>query len=348
MSSQKFLSTTKPDKHCYVKSEFGLRGENMNQLNESRSDFNSDGLSLNELVSSAYGYLKRAGRFVKDKGAYAAGTGLLAWNLASADMVNAADNVKDTTNGTEISQQANELKVEWKPAKLIGSLYAEGSYFDSDTTEENPVFANLDLGYNILGREINEGVLLFPNARLHVKKNKSDFYWDNHVDASIGAALLKPPFKVGADVGIRESFEEEGVDDEFFRAWGAYWDNWVGRPLVMSDKYPFTPEIIKYGEAEFSTLNDNLIGLGRLEGNLLGIQTPNFSLGPFVAAKVNLDTEDEPWNRYGQLSGGLKARLGRFTTYLEYGHRESFNDGVGEGDYISASIAVFKPLEFLK
>ena len=301
---------------------------------------------LQELVSSAYGYLKKAGKFVKQKGVHIASAGLLIYSL-NAMPATAADNTENLAQNTAISRTvgASEWEDEWGPGKLIGSFYSEGTYFKQDDIEENPIFANLDIGYNILERDVKDGVLLFPQVRIHGKTNKEDLYWDRYVDGTVGAGYLNPPFWIGADVGYREYFEDEGDDDTFFRVWGSFWDNWQGKAWNDSSSFPLRPELIQYGEVEYTTLDQNVVGTARVEGNLESYSNRSFSIGPFVAAKVNYDSEDEPWYRYGQVSGGLKAQLGRFVGYAEWGHKESFNEDVGEGDYFSATLALFLPIE---
>lgn len=263
-------------------------------------------------------------------------------------------NIKEQ-NRTEqkVLENLIEQIIKKQTPSFMGSIYGEACIFKGEAFNENPRFLNISTGYNILKRNREKGVLLFPNIRFHIKGNKPEFCWDNHLDISAGIAYQKKPFIIGADVGYRkpfkeymESFKKKSKQGNFSRVWGGYWNRFKGKSLSDSKKVPLTPGITLYGEFEANTLSENLTFDSRIEANLDILNLNGFKIGPYIAGKINFDVENYPWNRYSQISGGLKLSKSPFVAYLETGHRNSFNKGGVEGGYDAAIIGISLPLNF--
>lgn len=260
----------------------------------------------------------------------------------------------------QINNEATEVVESQKSAekeeahKFIGSVYGEGGVYGR-TFDEHPVILNTSLGYNILKKEKDEGVLLFPNLRVLTKLNKSEFFWDNYIDTGVGVAYLKRPFIFGAEGVHREAFKmkgKEGREGDFFRLWGGYWNRWEAKPFSDSKTFPMQLSTIQYLETEFNTLTDNFCVDARQEVDLDVLDIKGFKIGPYAAAKINYDIANEPWYRYGHIEGGLQIRKqvgkGVFKIFAGSGYRESFNKGGLEGRVDAVYAGFWFPLEFGK
>ncbi|MEM4245039.1 MAG: hypothetical protein QXR60_02440 [Candidatus Nanoarchaeia archaeon] len=242
----------------------------------------------------------------------------------------------------EVATETKTEQKEEKPARFMGTLYAEGSAFWWPDFNEHPASLNAMLGYNILKNK--EGNLLLPYVRLNVKANKSEFYWDNRADISIGAAYRKGPFIVGIEGGYRESFKKQGKDGGFGRAWGAFWNKAEAKPLAKNTTFPLTPGSIQYAEFEANTLTRDITGNARLEGYVTALNIKGVKVEPYVAGKVAYDTKKYPWERYAQGSGGIKISKGPIALFLETGYKNSFEKEGLDGHYNAVMIGIWIPL----
>lgn len=238
--------------------------------------------------------------------------------------------------------------------KFIGSIYGEGGEYYK-TFDEHPMLLNTLLGYNILDGNKKDGVLLFPTLRIIAKGNKSEFFWDNYIDTGLGVSYIKKPFIIGAEGVHREAFERKGIkgrEGDFFRLWGGYWNRREAKPFSDSKTFPMQFSTIQYAEADFNTLTDNLCMDARQELDLDVLDIKGFKIGPYAAAKINYDTANEPWYRYGHIEGGLQIRKqvgkGVFKIFAGSGYRESFNKGGLEGRVDAVYAGFWFPLEFGK
>jgi hypothetical protein len=239
-------------------------------------------------------------------------------------------------------KQVEESKSSYDSPKIIGSMYGEGGVY-SGIFDETPAMLNISGGYNILDRTKSEGVLLFPNVRASLRGNNLDNPGSNYLDVGVGAAYQKAPFIVGVEEVFRNSFKKEGVDGEFFRAWGGFWDSWQQKELEPSAKFPNRLWGTFYGDGEYNTLEKDLVGTFRADTVLDLVNFGGFVAGPYAAGKVSMDVKDKSYYRYGQVSGGLRIRKGPFNLFLEVGDRESFNKDGLKGSYCAAFVGGWIP-----
>jgi hypothetical protein len=235
-----------------------------------------------------------------------------------------------------------------KPPKVIGTLYAEGSYLNGEIFEDNLTgLASLGIGYNVLGKDPKkEGVLLFPNVTIIGRKNYENQKWRDSVEGFIGAAYKHGPFIIGADVGYREAFTEGAEDGAMLRLWGGSWYKAEGKALSDSKTFPMVPAVINYAEGEYNTLDENGVLTDRLELNLKVLEKDGFAIVPYVAGKVNVDTEGENWNNFVTGTAGVRVTKGPFALFAEYGLKESFKDLGQDGGYFAAGVSIWVPLNF--
>ncbi|MHC4256402.1 MAG: zinc ribbon domain-containing protein, partial [Planctomycetota bacterium] len=188
-------------------------------------------------------------------------------------------------------------------SRFIGSVYGEigkvGGTFD-----EEPVLLSTILGYNVFNTSAEDGVLLFPTLTVFLNKNKSEYDWGNYVDYGVGVAYQKTPFIIGVEGVYRDNFENDDLGGDFFRAWGEYWSIWEADTQIFLNSEPSILWGTRYISFEYDTLEENFITDFSVDLNLDLFDFKGFTIGPFTEGTINLDTRDEPWYRYGQISGG--------------------------------------------
>ena len=226
-----------------------------------------------------------------------------------------------------------------KPQDFITTIYSEWTFHEHNLGEE-PFMFNVMSGYNYLQNTMDEGILYVPLVRAQVKYDRYlDNYYNHRLDVGGGIAYQKAPIIVGIEGFHRESFREEGEDGDGLRVWGGYWDLWENKPLKIEE----TPDrwwLTNYAEFDYNTLEDNVAGSFRTCLNWDILNLKGVILGPSGAAKVSYDTAGREYNRYGDISGGVRIRKGALDLSFQVGKRKWF-DG-GEEDYNLATLSLWK------
>jgi hypothetical protein len=228
-------------------------------------------------------------------------------------------------------------------SRFLGSVYGEIGKIGG-TFDEEPVFLSTILGYNVFNTRAEDGVLLFPTLTVLLNKNKSEYDWGNYVDYGVGVAYQKTPFIIGAEGVYRDNFENDDLGGDFFRIWGEYWNIWEADTQNFFNSEPSILWGTRYISFEYDTQEENFITDFSADLNLDLFDFKGFTIGPFAEGAINLDTRDEPWYRYGQISGGIMIRKEPLFIVFESGYIDSFNRSEDEGSFYSIYSGVWFPL----
>ena len=236
-----------------------------------------------------------------------------------------------------------------EPPAVIGSAYGEVSYFGgsfSETDREYPAFLNLFAGWNLLHKdEVSEGVLLFPNLRIKLKKDTPENPWNNYAEIALGAEYKKGPLMFGVDGGYLEKFQDFPPEGFFARAWSYYWNQWNFGNLSSSENFPLRPQIISSLDLEATTLTGGLDANARLEGGIVVFEKEDFRALPYLALLANGDTHlDYKWDNYLRSTGGIRLQKGPFFLFAEAGYQKSLNGG-NSGPVFYAGASFYAPIK---
>lgn len=250
------------------------------------------------------------------------------------------------TEDYDINELYSEAYKERENFPLMTTLYGEVGYYNNDI-KENPVLLNLTTSYNIFDKSLAEGATLLT-GRAITKIGRDENFWNNIFDVGVGLAYQKYSFIVGVGGAHREALREKDGesfrDGDFFRLWGGYWDMWELKELESFETFPNRVWGTHYLEFDYNTLEENLRADFRTDVNLDLLALGDVIFGFFGKAKINGDTNDEPYYRYWEYGGGLRIRKGPFSVFLETGERKSLNEGGSEGSYSAIYGGVWIPI----
>ncbi|MHA2309703.1 MAG: hypothetical protein ACXABJ_10520, partial [Candidatus Heimdallarchaeaceae archaeon] len=122
------------------------------------------------------------------------------------------------------------------------------------------------------------------------------------------------------------------------------WNIWEADTQIFLNSEPSILWGTRYISFEYDTQEDNFITDFSADLNLDLFNFKGFTIGPFTEGTINLDTRDEPWYRYGQISGGIMIRKEPLFIVFESGYIDSFNPSEDEGSFYSIYSGVWFPL----
>lgn len=288
---------------------------------------------------------------------------LSATSLMLLQAQEANDALETTPKIETISDENSDPK---EVHRFMGSISAVGGYGRENFPiqyEGTPILAISSFGLNLLDRDRSEGTIIFPNIRGIVSFNRPEYEWGNQAEISIGAIAQMFPFQMGAEVGYRIPFGDN-ESEAFIRAWANYWGNWSGKSTSELKAFPLRLWGTQYVEFRYDSAMESAVMDARADINLdllrIGSNKPReytypgllkitgVTVTPFIAATMNLDVKNDPWNRWIQGSGGIKLVEGGYQLVSEMGYRKSFNSPDYEGLYGIVELQAWLPLDLGK